>query len=397
MRLPRQHSTWVVTVLLGVFVQAAVSVEPESRDLDIQVQTLLRHDDGEFLWFHPRATRIGGRDQVLLTLQKHLHISDYYSGLHHLWSEDLGKTWEGPIEPPELAWGSEPGEVVVGVCDVTPMWHKKTGKAVAVGVKVRYKDGVQLLEKPQSHAAAYAVFDPATRKWTPWKFLEVPEPDGMFFLITPGCTQWVIREDGSILLPVYIRGPEDAPYRATVLECEFDGDEMTYKGHGDILDLQVERGLVEPSLISFGGEYFLTLRNDQKGYVTRSRDGLRWEPIRPWTFDDGEDLGSYNTQQHWAAAPGGLFLVYTRRGANNDHIMRHRAPLFIARIDPVELHAIRTTEQVVIPERGAQMGNFGVNRISDEEWWVTVSEGMWGKAREMGAEGATFVARIRFP
>ena len=52
---------------------------------------------------------------------------------------------------------------------------------------------------------------------------------------------------------------------------------------------------------------------------------------------------------------GGLFLVYTRRGANNDHIPRNRAPLFIARVDPGKLHVIRATERIAIPERGADI------------------------------------------
>jgi hypothetical protein len=31
--------------------------------------------------------------------------------------------------------------------------------------------------------------------------------------------------------------------------------------------------------------------------------------------DDGAELGSYNTQQHWLSHGDGLFLMYTRRGA----------------------------------------------------------------------------------
>lgn len=71
-------------------------------------------------------------------------------------------------------------------------------------------------------------------------------------------------------------------------------------------------------------------------------------------WDDGTDLGSYNTQQHWVAHSEGLFLVYTRRGANNGHVMRHRAPLFIAQVDPVKLHVLRSTERELMPNRGAR-------------------------------------------
>ncbi len=155
------------------------------------------------------------------------------------------------------------------------------------------------------------------------------------------------------------------------------------------------RGLYEPSLIAFGGRYYLTLRNDERGYVSVSHDGLQFDEPVPWAFDDGTELGSYNTQQHWLAHSDGLFLVYTRRGANNDHIIRHRAPLFMARVDTEKLQIVRSSEKVVIPERGAEMGNFGACRINEQESWVTVSEGMFMKdSVKRGAEGATFVARI---
>ncbi|MCB1079966.1 MAG: lysophospholipase, partial [Verrucomicrobiae bacterium] len=126
-------------------------------------------------------------------------------------------------------------------------------------------------------------------------------------------------------------------------------------------------------------------------------DGLHFADAKPWTFDDGGELGSYNTQQHWLVHSDGLYLVYTRRGANNDHIVRHRAPLFMAAVDPATLRVIRSTERVIIPERGAEMGNFGACAIDANESWVTVSEGMFMKdSKARGAEGATFVARIRW-
>ena len=181
----------------------------------------------------------------------------------------------------------------------------------------------------------------------------------------------------------------------TVVRCAFDGRKLSYLKHGDELSLNVVRGLGEPSIIAFQGRYFLTIRNDVKGYVTASDDGLHYRPIQPWTFDDGSELGSYNTQQHWVPCAKGLFLSYTRRGANNDHIMRHRAPLFMAQVNPATLRVIRRTEKVVVPERGAELGNFGAAAISQSESWITVSEGMFMKdSRARGAEGATLVARV---
>ena len=371
-------------------------VVAQSEGITVDRKIVLEHDDGKSLWFHPRACAIPGSDgHIVMTIQQHLQKSDYYSGMYVMHSRDHGATWTKPEPRPELGWRDEAPDVTVAVCDVTPGWHAPTKKVIAIGVKVRYRDGVQTYEKPQSHAAAYAVYDPENDTWSEWKFVDMPDPEGKFYLVTPGCVQWHVRDDGDILMPVYFRGPENAPYQATVVHCRFDGETLSYVAHGDEFSLDVERGFVEPSLVKFKDKFYLTLRNDQKAYVTTGDDGLHFDAPKPWTFDDGEDLGSYNTQQHWATVGGKLFLVYTRRGADNDHIMRNRAPLFMAQVDTNALQTIRDSEIVLIPERGGAMGNFGVNAINENVSLVTVSEGVWNdEYRARGATGATFVTRV---
>ena len=56
---------------------------------------------------------------------------------------------------------------------------------------------------------------------------------------------------------------------------------LRYLRHGTELDLADERGLVEPSLVVFAGRYYLTLRNDARGYVTASDDGLHFGDLKP--------------------------------------------------------------------------------------------------------------------
>jgi hypothetical protein len=183
----------------------------------------------------------------------------------------------------------------------------------------------------------------------------------------------------------------------TVVKCSFDGKEVKYQSHGTEFAPRGEPrcGLHEPSLARWGGKYYLTIRNEERGYVTVGDDGLNFAALQAWQFDDGAELGSYNTQQHWLTHSDGLLLTYTRHGANNDHIMRHRAPLFVAQVDPATLRVVRDTEKVLIPERGATMGNFGAASIDEHQSWVTVSEGVWDDdARRRGAEGATYVARV---
>ena len=109
---------------------------------------------------------------------------------------------------------------------------------------------------------------------------------------------------------------------------------------------------------------------------TVSNDGLHYQPIKAWTFGDGSELGSYNTQQHWVTGGGALFLVYTRRAENNNHVFRHRAPLFMVRVDPESLRLYRATERIIVPEKASRLGNFGITNISENESWVVVSEWM---------------------
>ena len=139
------------------------------------------------------------------------------------------------------------------------------------------------------------------------------------------------------------------------------------------------------------------MRNDEKGYVSVSDDGLNYSEPIVWKFDDGKELGNYNTQQHWVTHSDGLYLVYTRRGANNDHVFRHRAPLFMAQVDPETLQVKRKTERIIVPEKGARMGNFAVVNLSPSETWVTVAEWMQPIGIEKyGSNNRIYTARIKW-
>ena len=371
----------------------------DELEYQVSLETALEHDDGKFLWYHPRAAAVPGDDgpAVVMTLQQHLHVDDYYSGLFAMRRPTVDGDWSGPTAIPELAWRKEANDVTLSVADVTPGWHAPTQRLLAIGCQVPYSpNGAQIVSglPSRQHQTAYAVHDPRTGAWSGWQILEMPA-DKKFELARNACAQWLVRPDGALLLPIYFGASAEGPWSVTVVECSFDGKLLRYVRHGNEFDLNVERGLVEPSIVYFCGRHFLTMRNDLRGYVSVSDDGLNFAPMKPWTFDDGKDLGSYNTQQHWLAHSDGLFLVYTRRGANNDHIIRHRAPLFMAKVDPQTLQVIRRTERIIIPERGGEFGNFGAAAISANESWITVSEGVWDAAsRERGAKGATYVARI---
>ena len=391
----------LVMILLAPPSRRLLLAEPSTPlAFDVKLDVVKQELHPDFCWFHPRVAAIPGagregRPAVVMTLQKHLGVSDHYSGLWMMRTDDLGQTWTGPTEIPELAWVTEPGGIVRAVADVTPGWHPQTGKLIAMGCTVRYgKKGEQLSDVQRFSQTAYGVYDPKTGAWSKWQILELLGDD-KFNMARNACAQWLVLPDGALLVPIYFGKASNVPASVTVLHCAFDGQKLTYLKHGDELSLNVVRGLCEPSIIAFRDRFYLTIRNDIKGYVSVSNDGLHYQPIKAWTFDDGSELGSYNTQQHWLAHHEGLFLAYTRRGANNDHIPRNRAPIFLAQVDPERLCVVRKSERAIIPERDAMLGNFGASAIDVGESWVTDAEYMIkGQASPRGANGSVFAARV---
>ena len=375
----------------------------EPTDYKVKLEVVTKHWDGQFNWTQARVAAIpgmgnDGKPILIMTMQKwFVSHADYYSGLYTMQSHDMGATWTAPKEQPALGWRRGADNIIIGICDFTPGWHEKTGKLLAIGHTVYYYEGGKLMQK-RPRSTAYAVYDPETDEWSHWKRMEPPDKI-KFYNSGSGCGQWLVKRDGGLLVPAYFKAKGDTTncYASTIFHCRFDGETLRYIHHGDELSLDQPRGVYEPSLAFFKNRYYLTLRNDKKAYVTMSDDAIHWQPIKPWTFENGLEIGSYNTQQHWATHDEGLFLVYTRRGADNDHIPRSRAPLFMARVDPDRLLLQKRTERIIIPERGAMMGNFGVSRISDEETWVTVGENMHPPENlNLGADGSVFAARIYF-
>ena len=69
----------------------------------------------------------------------------------------------------------------------------------------------------------------------------------------------------------------------------------------------------------------------------------------------------------------------------------------MAQVDPNSLRVIRKTEKILVPERGARLGNFGITDISPNETWITVSEWMQPSGVEKyGSDGSIFIARIHW-
>lgn len=394
----------VLFSLAAAVVAVSVADEPDV-DFEIRLDTISSGFDKQSCWVHPRAGVIPGKHPiVVLTMQKAALVgSDIFSPLHEMRTDDLGATWHPPMEHADsLGKRDEPNGITVVPSDFWPKWHAPSGKLLGIGHNVRYQNNKVIPFRQRE--TVYSTYDPILRNWTAWETLAMPDAD-RFFGAGAGCVQRLDLPDGDILLPIYFTPKGEKFSAVVVLKCSFDGRRLAVKEIGNEMRMDTERGLGEPSLARFRDRYYLTMRHDKGAYVSTSEDGLHFLPPQAWTWDDGSDLGSYNTQAHWVTHDEGLFLVYTRRGADNDHIPRHRAPLFIGRVDPETLRVIRKSERVLMPQRGAKLGNFGVTEVGEKETWVTDAEWMqtngpnysdYTQCMKFGSDNAVFVARLRW-
>ncbi len=370
--------------------------------LEIDSLTEIPGRDKQWDWWQARTAFVpalkGSKPMWITTMsetgREGVHnFHDIYQSV----SLDEGKSWTSPKIIPELKRTKQKDGYEVSAGDLWPTYHAKSGKVITTGKTFNFENGTK--ENRRREKVSYAVMDPKDGSWGPLRFLEMPEKDhsgNIIMAANAGNTQRVDMPNGEILLPVrYMADAKKFNYTSIVARCRFDGTKLSYLEHGSELNIPQGRGLYEPSLIMHNKRFYLTLRADHSGFVTRSRDGLVFEKIREWSFDDGEPLGSYNTQQHWAEIGGVLFLIYTRRGAENDHIFRHRAPLFIAQVDPDRLCVIRRTEQILLPTNEATLGNSGICYISDHESWITCGEGLLRLGKRKNEVNKVHVVRVR--
>jgi hypothetical protein len=363
----------------------------------IERQTIWRGRDGGTTWFHPRACAIPGPKPALLMTLQSISGSDYFGPVHWSESRDLGQTWSDPAPIPGMGRVTNPDGVEEGSCDTVPEYHAATRSVIAMAHNVYYKDG-ELTRPSERRWPVYVVRDSAGR-WSPLRKLEWDNPEASA-MYTSGCSQRVTLANGDILVPLSY-GPLGRADRAvcTVL-CSFDGSTLRIRRAGNEHRLAVKRGLLEPSLAAAAGRYYMTIRaEDGHGYVTTSRDGLQWEPIRPWAWDNGEPLTLSTTQQRWLVHSDGLWLVYTRKDASNVNVIRWRAPLYVAQVDLKRLQLIRASERIVFPlsadgvnapKEVAHLGNFHTNPVTPEFSMVTVGEAL----PAMAYRGNTLLARV---
>ncbi|MFT4690835.1 MAG: sialidase family protein [Verrucomicrobiia bacterium] len=389
---------------------AALATEPLlARSNAPRIKSISKHtlrqnrEGGGTTWFHPRACMVPGENGARVALMNLQSIggSDYFGPVHWSESSDLGVSWSDPVAIPALGWHPMPDQdgLKAGVCDVVPQYHPQTGTVLAMGHVVFYR-GARFSKNDQ--LARYPVYSVRRKDgtWSERRILEWKDPRGAF-IYTNNCGQRIVLPNGDILMS-FTFGPESKNRSVAGVLCSFDGEHLRIKKVGPALELTHGRGLLEPSITQFGGRTFMTIRaEDGRGYNSVSEDGLNYAEKKAWAWDDGEPVNMSTTQQHWLTHSDGLFLVYTRKDKSNTGIIRWRAPLWVAAVDPKKRCLVRATEQVVLPLVGdgvndqnkvALMGNFHVTNASRNESWVTAGE--WMPRNQ--AKGDLLLARIKW-
>ena len=319
---------------------------------------------------------------------------------HYLWTKDLGKTWLPPFESLRVSKNRLEDDVFE-MPWLRPFYHRSTRALMAFGhtccvvddrpvADNRFKCERLVHEMQHQSNTGYTVWRDEWQDFEAWETVTLPEGWPRVALYP---VQTHELPDGSIICPFHVC-LQDRFHKAGTVRLTFDGRHLSYAEIGNLLgDESMSGGLCEPSIVEFSGRCLLTLRSeygvpennhDGKMYHAVSDDGLHWNEVEPWRWDDGSVVETEQTQQHWLKHGDTLFLTYTRKSERSNGVFRSRAPLWIARVNPDGLTLIRDTEQVLAPENGARMSNWCVANVTDDQAWVIVDE--WLQQRVPGCE-----------
>ncbi len=342
---------------------------------------------GKINYFHPSVAAVTD-DWWVLTMQR-IHNSDHYGAPEFAVSRDRGRSWSEPAPIPGFAVRPLPGTgLAEAVVDIRAFAVPGEAAVAVFGCTVSYTPHGNVFwesKQPVARPAQRAVYS-ILRRNGGWS----REHDLTGLPARVDCrtaSTQVVANGGQWLIPIYMEvgkcrfaGRESAAFGAAVGRYELKADKFEIQALSNVLTHEGGRGFCEPSLVAAEGCYHLTLRaEDGRGYISSSDDALHWEAPRPWRWaEDGAALEMSSTQQHWLTLGGRTFLVYTRKTAANQQLMRFRAPLLMAPADLRNGTLQRSGEQIIFPCRRqgaltALYGNFHCAKLDDRHALVTDS------------------------
>lgn len=197
-----------------------------SLDYKIRLDTIRKGFDQDFpahdyCWVHPRAGVIPGEKPVVMVTMQKTHVKqaretavgdDVYYAVNELRSEDMGRSWLGPVEHPTLGRREGADSISMVISGFMPQWHARTRKLLGTGSVLRYSGKTYLgyLQRKVPRETGYAVYDAWSRAWSGWTVMEVPDRAKFYHEGADSC-QRVDLPDGEILLPTYFADTRIAP------------------------------------------------------------------------------------------------------------------------------------------------------------------------------------------
>ena len=288
--------------------------------------------------------------------------------------------------------------------DANIVYNKKYGKWFGIGRTTHYRNDKHpvLLGEDKPTGGITVSGDPLFFEFDTEKqdFFNMQKVDFPFPYLCSTPFSFYELESGEMLFGFYYNTPTNPEFfDIQILKYDVSGECPRFIEAGaPIKRHDIERGLSEPEIVKFRGKYYMTIRSNENAFLAESTDGLNYSEPRLWRFDDGELLGSVNTQQHWLlGGDGELYLCYTRKTPYNDHVIRNRAPIFMTRFDTERDCLIRDEEMPLVPELGARLGNFRIINLSEKEKWLAVCEWMQPIGCEKyGSDNSVWLVKIKF-
>lgn len=360
--------------------------------------------DGVLCKVNPKIAFDGKNTALLHYSMLNLSGSDVFKENYIAKSTDGGKTFGNALKLAEVERITADGSKEV-FFPVTIHYNKQYNKWFATGILMYYKNDFEHLRhngigitKP-----VLVMPNPDTLSWI-GEPIPIPLPFDCIGAVPHA--QPIIFDNSEMLFGFYLHAETETVSSVITVRYRFDGEKLNLIKSGSLLRGDgYSRGFIEPSLAKLKDKYYITLRTDEVGLFATSDDGYAFSNVMPWRFDDGSLIGNYNTMQRFIRHKDALYLTYTRKGAHNDHIFRHRAPLFMARFDEEKNCLIKDSEVILVPELGARLGNFNVTDVSENEFWLLTAEWMqttepnpydWKNCVKYGADNRIWRAKILF-
>jgi hypothetical protein len=342
---------------------------------DIKSKIVLNGDKHTELWLGPDISLINDDNprlgMMFLTTDRYGH--DSIGKIIYAEADLEGNILTEFSEPPSLQPREFDESGTESVFNKTA-YHHHSGKILAIGGLTIFDDTI-IREATRCRRMVYAIYDPASGNWSDWLYFD---PPGAVFgskaAVHPS-PQFSIEENGDVIVPyTWLREGGSLRHVGTV-RCSFDGKKLIPVQCGTFHTIPFKRGLLEPMIIRFGKYYYMTIRAENgRGYHSISEDGINWEQPEEWRWNNGEVIAMNTTMTRFIQPSGRLALVYTRICENNHNVIRNRAPLFTALVDPIKRQLIRESETIIFPNKGLPMGNFNVNPGLNGTWYISVGE-----------------------